>query len=89
MNKIPLTKNETQRKWGKAHFPLSKVQQLIPAWSDRTSEGGVMGCAQWVRGGSHVMRCREITVMGPQGSLPLFLREEARGWWVCTLPGNG
>ena len=25
-----------------------------------------MGCAQWVRGGSHVMRCREITVIDPQ-----------------------
>lgn len=28
-----------------------------------------MGCAQWVRGESHVMQCREITVIDPQDQL--------------------
>lgn len=70
-------------------FPFPKSNSSSPLGATGPLRGGVMGCAQWVRGGSHVMRCREITVMGPQGSLPLFLREEARGWWVCTLPGNG
>jgi hypothetical protein len=45
-----------------------------------------MGCARWVRGRSHVMRCREITVMGPQGQLAPLPKGRGQSWAGVHAP---